>query len=270
MHTFCFSAARRFQSIFNNLCQYSFVNCFTQFSDFSMPILSTLNFTMYLNASKHIFCEQWAFLSLHHNIHCDSNGDDLTEFEERQVFISLLILQQMANFWRLPHWCLILSTTMYGWGTRDTICHATSFLGTTVSRTYRDRFYTLLTTGLVKTVIRLLSKEICCLMVMDNFQHGNQLRHQWGGRSNKFLIGTTEAAHCIIPFLNFSWDCRRVDLTYDKNQIVQAPLGMQSDESILFASGSLGKELFVNHRQITNFLHTLFLGDSCCCLSQSN
>ena len=120
---------------------------------------------------KTAFCEQWAFLSSHCNIHRDCVGDDLTEFKERQVFISLLILQRMANFRCLPHWCLILSTAMYGWGTRDTIVHATSFLGTTVSRTYRDRFYTSLTIGLVETVIRLLSKELCRLM--HNFQHGN-------------------------------------------------------------------------------------------------
>jgi len=36
---------------------------------------------------------------------------------------------------------------------------------------------TLLSQPLVETVIRLLSKELCCLMVMDNFQRGNQLRH---------------------------------------------------------------------------------------------
>jgi hypothetical protein len=217
-----------------------------------MPILSPFDFTMYLNASKHIFFrEQWAFLSSHRNIHRDRDGNDLTEFKERQVFISLLILQRMANFRCLPHWCLILSTAMYGWGTRNTIGHATSFLGTTVSRTYRDRFYTTLTTGLVDTVIRLLSKELCCLMVLDNFQRGNQLRHQRGGRSNKFLIGTTEAAHRVIPFLNLSWDCRHVHLTYDKNQIIPAPLGMRSYESILFDSGLLGTKLFVNHHQIS-------------------
>lgn len=251
MHTFSFDAGRKFQSFFDDLCRYSFVNCFTQFSDFSMPILSTVDFSIYLQASKHIFPEQWAFLSSHRNINRDRDGDDLTEFKERQVFISLLILQRMANFRCLPHWCLILSTAMYGWGTHDTISHATSFLGTTVSRTYRDRFYTSLTTGLVDTVIRLLSKEICCLMVMDNFQRGNQLRHQRGGRSNKFLIGTTEAAHRVVPFLNFSWDCHNVDLAYNKDQIVPAPLGMRSYECISFASDSLGTDLFVNHREIT-------------------
>jgi hypothetical protein len=87
-------------------------------------------------------------------------------------------------------------------------------------------------------------------MVMDNFQRGNHLRHQRGGQSDKFLIGTSEAAHRIIPFLNFSWDSRSVDLTYDKTQIVPAPVGMRSYETISFESVLLGTELFVNHRQI--------------------
>ncbi len=113
MHTFSFDAVRRFQSNFDNISQYFFINCFTQFNDYSMPILSTLDFSIYLNASKHIFLEQWAFLSSHCNINRDCNGNVLTEFKERQVFISLLILQRMANFRCLPHWCLILSTAMY-------------------------------------------------------------------------------------------------------------------------------------------------------------
>jgi len=63
-----------------------------------MPILSPFDFTMYQNLSKNIFREQWAFLSSHRNIHRDRDGDDLTEFKARQVFISLLILQRMTNF----------------------------------------------------------------------------------------------------------------------------------------------------------------------------
>jgi hypothetical protein len=48
-----------------------------------MPILSPFDSTMYQNLSKHIFREQWAFLSSYRNIHRDHNGDDLTEFKER-------------------------------------------------------------------------------------------------------------------------------------------------------------------------------------------
>ncbi len=66
--------------------------------------------------------------------------------------------------------------------------------------------------------------------------------------SNKFLIGTTEAAHRVVPFLNFTWDGWNVKLSYDKNQIVPSPLGMRLYESILFSSGSLGTDLFVNHQ----------------------
>ncbi len=135
-------------------------------------------------------------------------------------------------------------------GYEDTLSHATSFLGMTVSRTFCDKFYTLLTSGQVDRVIRLLSQEISCLMVLDNFQCGNQLHDQCGGRSNKFLIGTTKAAHRIIPFLNFSWDDRYIELSYDKDQIVPSPLGMRSYETISFESDSLGTDLFVNHLAI--------------------
>ena len=122
-----------------------FWNCISNFNDYSMPILPTSDFTNYLNVSKHIFLQQWAFLSLHCNINSDCDGEHLMDFKERQVFIALLMLQQMSNLWSLPHWCLILSTTMYGWGTRDTLGHATSFMGIMVLRSYRDCFYSSLT-----------------------------------------------------------------------------------------------------------------------------
>jgi hypothetical protein len=63
-------------------------------------------------------------------------------------------------------------------------------------------------------------------MVLDNFQRGNQLREQRGVRSSKFLIGTTEAAHRVIPFLDFRWDHFKIEMTYSKQQILPSRLGM--------------------------------------------
>jgi hypothetical protein len=160
-----------------------------------MPILRTSDFSNFLHTSKHVFSQQWAFLSSHWNINQEQDGNNLTEFKERQVFISLLILQRQKNVQCLPHWCLILSTAMYGWRTRDTLGGATSFLGTMVLRSYQDCFYTSLTSNIVNTATRLLSREISGLMVLDNFQCGVGLRDKCGGRSCKFLIRTTEAAH---------------------------------------------------------------------------
>ncbi len=185
-----------------------------------MPILRTSNFCNFLHASMHVFPQQWAFLSSHWNINWEQDGNDLTEFKERQVFVSLCILQHQSNVRCLLHWCLILSTARYGWGTRDVLGHATSFTGTTVSRSYWNCFYTSLTSNIVNTGTRLLSREILGLMVLDNFQRGNQLRDQCGGRSCKFLIGTTEAAHWVFPFFNFTWDHWKIEMTYSQDQII--------------------------------------------------
>ncbi len=129
-----------------------------------------------------------------------SDGPILTAFKERQVYITIFLLLHQSNFCSLPHWCLILSTAMYGWGTRDTLGHVTSFVGTTVSRSYQDRFFASLTSKQVETVKTLLSWQLCGLMVLENFQRGQQLREQRSGKSSKFLIGTTEEAHCVFPF----------------------------------------------------------------------
>jgi hypothetical protein len=94
-----------------------------------MLILRTSDFINYLHASNRVFLQQWAFLSSHWNINSECDDKDITEFKERQVFISLLILQRQSNFRCLPHWVLILSTALYGWGTRDMLGRATSFIG---------------------------------------------------------------------------------------------------------------------------------------------
>ena len=42
--TFNCDAVRRFQSCFDNICRHLFLNCFSDFKDYLMPILSTSNF----------------------------------------------------------------------------------------------------------------------------------------------------------------------------------------------------------------------------------
>ena len=109
---------------------------------------------------------------MHRNVNEDCDRPTLTAFKERQVFIMILILLWQSNYRSLTHWCLILSTAMYGWGTRDTLGHVTSFLGTMVSRSYQDRSFASLTSKLVYTIVSLLSRQLCGLMVLDNFQQG--------------------------------------------------------------------------------------------------
>jgi hypothetical protein len=255
--TFNCDVARKFQSCFDNICRHSYFNCFSDFNDYLMPfncfsdfndyltpILSTADFLNFLNASKNIFPEQRAFLSSHRNINHDRDGNALTQFKEQQV-----------------------STAMYGWVTRDTMSHATSFMGTTVSRVFHGKFYMSLMVDIIETVIKLLSREISCLMVLDNFQCSNQLRDQRGGSSNKFLIGTSEAAHRVIPFLNFSWDDRKIELSYTGDQIVPSPLGMRSYEVILISSPSFGTDIFLNHEQIPFSDQPYFTSFTCCGVS---
>jgi hypothetical protein len=127
---------------------------------------------------------------------------------------------------------MVISTMYYGWGAKDTMSHATSFLGITVARTTRDSFFKMLTLNCVELFCSLLASHQSGLMVWDNFQQGQKLREQRGGRSSKFLIGTVEAAHRVVPFLNrfgFSnekWNNRNMLMTYDRTQSRPSPLGM--------------------------------------------
>ncbi len=107
---------------------------------------------------------------------------------------------------------------------------------------------------------RLLSKEICGLVVLDNYQRGTQLHEQRGGRLSEFFIRTCEAAHCVNPYLNFTWDHVRVKLAYTHDRIVPSPIGMRLYKTISFSSQSLGIELFSNHQLIPISNEPCFVG----------
>ena len=138
----------------------------------------------------------------------------------------LLNYQWLANFRTLKHWAMVISTAYYGYGMKDTVSQATSFLGITVSRRTRDNFFKEITVNFVKTFQSLLASRRSGLMVWDNFQRGQELRDQRRGRSSKFLIGTIKAAHLIVPFLNIRWKDSNVFMRYDHLQSGPSPLGM--------------------------------------------
>ena len=93
-------------------------------------------------------------------------------------------------------------------------------------------------------------------MVWDNFQQGQELCDQRGGRSSKFLIGTVEAAHCVMPFLNKfglpndKWNDRNMLMSYDRTQSRPSPLGMRSYKSINPNPPTFGTDVFLDHDQI--------------------
>ncbi len=110
--------------------------------------------------------------------------------------------------------------------------HVTSILGITVTRTTRDSFFKRLTSNRVESFRSLLAPSRSGLMVWDNFQRGQELREQRCGHSRKFLIGTVEAAHRVLPFMNRfgfpnqKWDDRNVMMMDDREQSRPSPLGM--------------------------------------------
>jgi hypothetical protein len=104
-------------------------------------------------------------------------------------------------------------------------------------------------------------------MVWDNFQRGQELCDQHGGRSSKFLIGTVEAAHRVIPFLNKfglpndKWNNCNMLMSYDRTQSRPSPLGMQSYESINPNSPTFGTDVFLDHDQIDVSTQPYFSGN---------
>jgi hypothetical protein len=142
--------ATQFMYWFDQYYRNAFINCMNSYNNYSQPLIIAQDFMNFLLLSKRIFPKQWDFLSAVRGINT-RDGDDLQEYKERQVFMVLLNLQHLANFRSLKHWAMILTTTYYGYGAKDTVGHITSFLGITVSRTTRDEFFKQLTLDWVQS-----------------------------------------------------------------------------------------------------------------------
>ena len=162
---------------------------------------------------------------------------------------------------------MVISTAYYGWGANETVSHITSFLGITVPRTTRDSFFKTLTLNCVEWFCSLLASRQSGLMVWGNFQRGQELREQCGGHSSKFLIGTVEVVHRVVPFLNRfglpneKWNDHNLLMTYDRTQSRPSPLGMRSYESIDPYSSTFGTDMFVDHDRIDVSSQLCFSGD---------
>ena len=113
----------------------------------------------------------------------------------------LLNMQWLANFRTLKHCAMVISTAYYGWGAKDTVSQVTSFLRIKGTRMTRDSFFKRLTSNCVESFCSLLASRHSGLIVWDDYQRGQELHEQRGGRSSKFLIGMVEAAHRVLPFV---------------------------------------------------------------------
>jgi hypothetical protein len=104
--------AQQFQHWFDCYCEDAFLNCMNSYNDYSQPLLVPDDFMNYLFLSKRIFPQQWEFLATTHGI-CYRDGDDLQDYKERQIFMTLLNLQWLANFQTLKHWAMVISAAYY-------------------------------------------------------------------------------------------------------------------------------------------------------------
>jgi hypothetical protein len=132
--------AQQFQFWLVRYCKHAFLNCMNGYNNYSQPLIVPQDIMNYLPLSKHIFPQQWAFLSAVRGI-TSRDSDNLKEYKEQQVFLVILNLQRMANYKPLKHWVMIMATMYYGWGAKDTVGNVMSFIGITVNRKTRDEFY---------------------------------------------------------------------------------------------------------------------------------
>jgi len=133
------------------------------YNNYSQPLLISDDFMNYLYLLKRIFPQQWEFLATTRGI-CSRDGNDLQDYKERQIFMVLLNLQQLANFQTLKHWTMVILAAYYGWGAKDIVTHITLFLGITLTRTTRDSFFKMLTLNRIELFCSLLATSCSSLI----------------------------------------------------------------------------------------------------------
>jgi hypothetical protein len=105
-------AVQRFQYWFDHYCRYAFFNCMNNYNNYSQPLIAANNFMNYLQILKRIFPQQLNFRAVTHVIQA-RDCNELNKYKERQIFMILLNLQQLANFRCLKHWAMVISTAYY-------------------------------------------------------------------------------------------------------------------------------------------------------------
>lgn len=194
-----------------------------------MSILWISDFTAYLHASKIIFLQQWwPFLSSHCNVtilHCDGR---LYQIQRETSFYlapdNLTSVQLM-----LPPILVCNITDGNVWMKHlryDGSCHILS-RNHCISELQKSLFFLIdfgtrwecNPTTSIKAGLQINGS--------DNFQHGNQLYDQWGGKLSKSLIvgPSTKAAHHLFPFLDFRLDLHKMetiqhDITFTHNESI--------------------------------------------------
>jgi hypothetical protein len=106
--------AQQFQFWLVRYCKHAFLNCMNGYNNYSQPLIVPQDIMNYLPLSKHIFPQQWTFLSAVCGI-TSRDSDDLKEYKEQQVFITILNLQRMANYKLLKHWAMITAIGYLLW-----------------------------------------------------------------------------------------------------------------------------------------------------------
>ena len=130
-----------------------------------------------------------------------------------------------------------------------------------VTRTTHNYFFKYITIDYVELFWPLLASCRTGLMVWDNFQRDQELSNQCGRWSSKFLILTVQAAHKMIPFVNFQWDDWDMLMQYNREQQRPSPLGMQAYEKLNASFATFGIDVFTNHTGIHIPLSPCFTRD---------
>ena len=232
----------------NQLCKSSFRWCMTECQYYSMPIVSTTDFLVFIHLTKKVFDPQWYFLVGLQNIWYN-NSKPLKAYKKQQVFCQILALQHMANFWKLTYWSLIQTTAYYGLGVESSVTDASTFWGNSVGNSFCDAEFMRLYHNLSQFQRVLLKKYKSRLFEYNNCQEGQWLREQ-RGQSSIFLSGTHSITQKTVPCSDRSHNVIKVESTYDQDQLNIYLVGMRVYEITPLDAPDADTQDFVKHSVI--------------------
>jgi hypothetical protein len=73
-----------------------------RYNNSSQSLIHPQDYMNYLSLPKHLFAQQWAFLSAICGM-TSKDSDDLKEYKEQQIFMIMLNLQRIVNYKLLMH-----------------------------------------------------------------------------------------------------------------------------------------------------------------------
>lgn len=180
----------------NEDCKSAFRVATSGWTDLQAPLLDNAIYESWIRQAKIQYAPLWDVMSSFRGITGSTRGQSLNPGKERQVLNQILAKLRNRNNRLLTWWSLIETVALMAWSVSRTALEALNYWGSHFGATTRDR---LLSSIFGKEHSESVTEALfmtttVIILIIDNYQKGQQLKDQRSEHSSAFFEGTNQLA----------------------------------------------------------------------------